>query len=188
MLDTEGNGFIYAYDSETGLPVSGFPIQPRGWTFMNGISIGDVNGDDQMDLVALTYTNSFGANTDTVYINVYEMNSLYTPENVLWGTYKGSNDRRGFAGNSSSNVSLADWNSINVYPNPGNGLFNIEIPATMNVNGVTIELYNLMGVLQFSASVNESITQLDLSRYSSGVYMLKIRDGNKTATNRVVKL
>ncbi|MBX2873791.1 MAG: T9SS type A sorting domain-containing protein [Saprospiraceae bacterium] len=94
-IDAEGNGFIHAYEMDGQTEVPNFPIRPRGWTFMNGANFGDVNGDGKMDLVALTYTQTFGAGVDSVFLNVYDLNVPIAVEDVLWGTYKGSNSRDG---------------------------------------------------------------------------------------------
>lgn len=89
-----GPGFIHAYELD-GTPVDGFPLHPRGLTYLNGAALSDVNGDGLMDLVALSYTLNFGAAPDTAFLNAYNLNVPYSPERVLWGTYKGSNTRDG---------------------------------------------------------------------------------------------
>lgn len=94
-LGGDGNGFIHAYEMDGQTEVANFPIRPKGWTFMNGANFGDINGDGKMDLVALTYTQTFGAGVDSVFLNVYDLNVPYSVESVLWGTYKGTNSRDG---------------------------------------------------------------------------------------------
>ena len=64
---------------------------------------------------------------------------------------------------------------INVYPNPFNSSFTIQMPESMNQNIKTIKLYNLKGKLVFSTSqsllINGSINiPLQSKQLSSGLY------------------
>ena len=186
MLDTNGCGFIYAYNSDDGSPVAGFPIQPRGWTFMNGVCIGDINGDAQMDLVALSYTNSFGANTDTVYINVYEMNSAYNNENVLWETYKGSNDRSGYISMNSTYVNSSCSNDIIVSPNPCNDRIKVYIPSELSHNSYQIEIFDIVGNKLYTDKTCEQTASINLSHLSPGLYTLKITSSNSKIVKKIV--
>lgn len=186
MLDSTGCGFIYAYNAEDGSAINGFPIRPRGWTFMNGVCIGDVNGDALMDLVSLTYTNSFGAYTDTVYINVYETDSPYSPEKVLWETYKGSNDRCGFIWNGITHMNDEEMELLSVYPNPGNGFINISIPGQMFSKNCVIEVFDLFGKKLCSFNVTGNITSIDMGRFPAGVYMIKAGDTKRSFVKRII--
>jgi hypothetical protein len=94
-LMVESQGFIHAYKTDGTGQIEGFPLRPTGFTFMNGATLGDVNGDGLLDLVSLSYEQTFSA-TDSAYINVYELGIPLEQANVLFGTYKGSNDRTGF--------------------------------------------------------------------------------------------
>jgi hypothetical protein len=91
----DGQGFIHAWEMDGSGQLPGFPLRPIGFTFMNGANLGDVNGDGMLNLVALSYEQSFQV-TDSTFINVYDLQIPIEQANVLFGTYKGSNDRRGF--------------------------------------------------------------------------------------------
>ncbi len=93
MID--GEGFIHAWYMDGSGELPGFPLRPTGFTFMNGPNLGDVNGDGLLNLVALSYEQNF-LPTDSTFINVYNLNIPVEQANVLFGTYKGSNDRSGF--------------------------------------------------------------------------------------------
>lgn len=170
MLDSAGNGFIHAYRISDGTPLPGFPLSPRGWTFMNGVCIGDVNGDGQMDFAALSYTNSFGAETDSVYINVYEMNVPATGK-ILWGTYKGSNDRCGYIPALNAEIVMNSLPEPSVYPNPAQGVFHVSLPEKGTIQA---HLYSVSGSLLYSCMLNENEAILNLTFLPAGCYMLKL--------------
>ena len=47
-----------------------------------------------------------------------------------------------------------------------------------------IEILNLSGSLIFK---NSSTTRIDLSNYKNGVYLVKIKDGDRTLVKKLVK-
>jgi len=94
-LKIEDKGFIHAYNIDGTGELDGFPLRPFGFTFMNGVNLGDVNGDGMLDLVAFSYEQNFSV-SDSAFVNVYDLQVPVSQANVLWGTYKGSNDRAGF--------------------------------------------------------------------------------------------
>lgn len=91
----DGKGFIHAYPIGGSTELEGFPLRPFGFTYMNGPNLGDVNGDGMLNLVALSYEQTFSV-TDSAFINVYDLQIPVAQADVLFGTYKGSNDRTGY--------------------------------------------------------------------------------------------
>ena len=71
----------------------GFPLRPQGLTYMNGANFGDIDGDGMLEIVTLTYVQNFSPD-DPVYVTAYTLNQ--SVKNLVYGTYKGSNDRMGW--------------------------------------------------------------------------------------------
>ena len=86
-------GYIRAWEMDGTEVTNGFPLRPQGLSYMNGANLGDIDGDGQLDLVTLTYIQTFSAD-DPVYVTAYALNQPV--ENLVVGTYKGSNDRMGW--------------------------------------------------------------------------------------------
>ncbi|NJM79011.1 MAG: T9SS type A sorting domain-containing protein [Flavobacterium sp.] len=57
---------------------------------------------------------------------------------------------------------------LKVYPNPTNGIVNLEIKED-----VTIEIFDIVGKSIYKQKVEIGLNQIDVSSYFSGVYLLK---------------
>ncbi|HFA50119.1 MAG TPA: T9SS type A sorting domain-containing protein [Bacteroidetes bacterium] len=75
--------------------------------------------------------------------------------------------------------------STNVFPNPVAGFLNIEIEK-LNEK-FSVEIYDSRGILINSTKNNKYSARLDFSGYASGIYLLKIKSGNKVAWEKVVR-
>lgn len=73
-------------------------------------------------------------------------------------------------------------NEITIFPNPSDGTLNLN---TANFNNLTkISLHNSSGVLVKNHNLNE--TQLDLSSYPKGIYILKFETTTDTFYKRII--
>jgi uncharacterized repeat protein (TIGR03803 family) len=73
-------------------------------------------------------------------------------------------------------------NNFKIYPNPSNGIFNIEIDE--NLIGAKASIYNLLGQKVKGFNLNSTITNQTLNK---GMYLLEIeKEGNKTTKKLIV--
>jgi len=72
---------------------------------------------------------------------------------------------------------------FNVYPNPTNGVFAIELDATDKYD-VTIN--NVLGQTVLSTNTNGMSTTIDLSKFDKGVYTVELRSKDATYTEKVI--
>lgn len=139
--------------------------------------------------------------TDSVYIGTTD-NSLYNGEHSLF-------DEFGLNPNDPANLGTPTWyyltrapmvrmnfdpgnvNTItdvkqsifNVYPNPTNGVFTIELDATEK-HDITVN--NALGQTVYSSTINDVITTINLSSYSKGVYTVELKNNNSTYVEKVI--
>ncbi|MDH5415584.1 MAG: T9SS type A sorting domain-containing protein, partial [Flavobacteriaceae bacterium] len=79
---------------------------------------------------------------------------------------------------------------LKVFPNPTNGLLNIEL--TGYSNELNIDLYSLRGRMIYSENLSDNSTdkvlsrQINLSRYGKGVYFVRITNEGESETKKVL--
>lgn len=80
-----------------------------------------------------------------------------------------------------------DANSITIYPNPSNGIYNIK---SYNVPIEKIEVYDVMGKMittQNNVQVDNTNAVLDLTHAASGIYFATITSNNQKIIKRIIK-
>ena len=79
---------------------------------------------------------------------------------------------------------------ISVYPNPVSATRKINISTGLNADRVTIKLFNILGQEVFTTSqpATAQSTQLDVSAYSPGVYIVQIISGDQSTTQPITIL
>lgn len=84
--------------------------------------------------------------------------------------------------------SLSNGIGAKVYPNPSNGLFELEL-NNLPAQAVKVSVYDLMGKQLFARDLNVQSTVyktgLDLQHIAKGVYFLKVMAGEQVSTLRI---
>jgi len=84
------------------------------------------------------------------------------------------------------NEIVNEKNNINVYPNPSDGAFTIRQPADGTLQP-SIYIYNNLGKLVYKKEkVTQGSEQIDLSAYSKGIYFIKMQDGEKSYSKKMI--
>jgi hypothetical protein len=79
--------------------------------------------------------------------------------------------------------------SVNIYPNPSTGLFNVRLNGLESETS-TISVFNLVGDLLYTQVVETTggqlNTDLSLNNASNGIYFLQVNSGSKTLAQKLV--
>jgi len=77
-------------------------------------------------------------------------------------------------------------NNTEIFPNPTNGILNIQITNTDYLTGV--EVYNTLGERVYkSVGLKTKEVKIDLSNQPNGIYFLKLTNNNKVYSREIVK-
>ena len=188
MTDAAGDGFIHAYSLDGSGEIAGFPLRPRGFTFLNGAVLGDVDNDGMLDLTANSYTLNFGADIDSTFVNVYNLNVPYNPDMIKRNGYKGDNTRDGFVEIEEimGVTNIYTGSEIQIFPNPSEGILTFKIPQA--VQNAKVKIFSIDGKIVFSEEENlETTNSYNLKHLNSGLYFVTISDGKKTFTAKWLK-
>lgn len=71
-----------------------------------------------------------------------------------------------------------------IYPNPSNGLFQVELPEVVNGD---INITNIYGQVIKTLDLHSQNFSIDLSNEAPGIYMIHLREGDRGSTYRFIK-
>jgi hypothetical protein len=83
-------------------------------------------------------------------------------------------------------VSQKELSAYKYYPNPTSGIFTIE--RAKNAASASIQIFNTIGNKVFQQNeIQTSLIQIDMKQFASGIYFLKIIEGDKMENIQVSK-
>ncbi len=182
-----------------------FGIDP---TYVNGVV--SINGDDSIELYeggAIIDTfgdvDTDGSGETWDYLDGWAYRNDDTgPEGATFTstnwTYSGANALDGESDNASatapfpigtySNTTASTSNNtitgFNAYPNPVKG--NSLTVTTSSTEAKTVNIFNVLGRKVFSQRFSSMNKTMDISGISSGVYIMKVSEGNNIATKKLI--
>ena len=133
-----------------------------GVTAGGGDTVGNVGG----------YGVLFSYDTNTnVYTKLLEftgLNGTFPDGLTLVDTTKGGGSGAGI-------TQIKDESGkVRVYPNPSNGIFQVEITSNQSENTNRIEIYNVFGERIYQSIINSNSSEINLSGKPMGVYFYRV--------------
>jgi hypothetical protein len=166
-------------ESELPVTLNDIPATPVA-ILNNGILQSSISSGNQWyfnDIIIAGATNdSYIPSQNGNYYTVVTLNSCSSlPSNIIAFIVTGTSD-------------IPATDKVRVYPNPTNGFLNISFERTSE-NYFKIELFNRLGNLLKSEvkQKNDGQIQLDLSGYSPGLYLLRIKSQKESYQISIIK-
>ncbi|MFO0321099.1 MAG: T9SS type A sorting domain-containing protein [Bacteroidota bacterium] len=142
-------------------------IYTSSYGYLNFFGVGDLKVEEFFSIsktkdkgfVAVGKTSSYGAVLEDVFF--MKMDSV--------GNF-------GLSYTSLNNYSFNNYGSVEVFPNPSNGIINISIGENLENKKMNYSVLDVKGEIIFSDKLNESMNLIKLENISNGLYFIKIYD------------
>ena len=119
------------------------------------------------------------------YLHAY----ITTNDNYCSGVMPGdASALAGRADKTGGSLQQVNHSGLFIYPNPSNGVFNIDTPGKNTATGAVLEVFDVVGrpVLK-TADVQDGHARIDLSDYPPGVYLIRYLGSDEAVTARIVR-
>ncbi len=109
------------------------------------------------------------------------------PQGYIWYTNRTQNTLTRVEPGDPNSVEEELWEaSIRVFPNPTSGMTTVSLPEIGLNPELSLEITDLMGKNLWNGKAQSNTIQIDLREYATGMYLLKISNGEFVATKRIV--
>lgn len=82
-------------------------------------------------------------------------------------------------------VELANLD-IRIYPNPTQGVLKVEIPEIGDINP-TLTVFNMQGKQLINKTISNQVSTINLSNQPSGMYLMKLINGQESLEWKIIK-
>ena len=90
----------------------------------------------------------------------------------------------------SENTFLEKNAEVNVFPNPTGGTFTVSSSVADNSSigqHGSIDIYNTMGEKIYSAQLNSTKTEIDLTNEPNGIYLIRLNTRQGIVSKKIIK-
>ena len=139
----------------------------------------DFTADNSRSLMLYSFNNTIIANSKTKLLTrIGNSKSIYE-DKIIVGTINGEK-LNGFL--KSNDIENQEFELFNLYPNPSDGLINLEYFLPIEMDIVNVNIYDMQGRLVWSQELGKSsgiiTNQLNLNKLSLGNYILRMNAYN----------
>lgn len=83
-----------------------------------------------------------------------------------------------------NSVETETISSLTVYPNPGNGIININMNGA---NNAKIQVLDMAGRVVYTNILNSTSTSIDISHINNGMYIIRVENSGQVSTTKYIK-
>jgi hypothetical protein len=183
-LMRETLGYVYAVHHD-GSPVSGWPMRIFGFSYLNGMTVADVDGDDSLDIIAVAANGASG-----MEVRIWEAGVPFNRLSWEWPTYHFDMARTGRyvapdVGVEQPKALDAPRIRLEARPNPCRGQTAISLQLAAS-SPKRLDVFDATGRLVLARSVRTSPFPLSTSGLAAGAYFLRVSSGGRAASTRLV--
>lgn len=121
------------------------------------------------------------ANADRVYIDAVTVTGIGSGSKVAQGPRQTITQLGSL--NEAKLIKDLDEDGFNAYPNPVSNELTVESEDVIN----TMKIYDITGKLLSNKTINATQTQVDVSTYQPGIYMISVETEDEVITKKFVK-
>ncbi|RYH72893.1 T9SS type A sorting domain-containing protein [Flavobacteriaceae bacterium 144Ye] len=157
--------------------------------------------DERQDWTIMSNNVTSGVRTlvatrdrDTGNVNDYVFTTSTSSINLVWARGFESSFVLDYHGFSNRGITMESFTLSNeevvatefsIAPNPAKSRFNISVPRMDGV--VKMEVFDVLGKKIYTKELNQLSTTIDISKWNSGVYLVRLATKNNISTKRFVK-
>lgn len=162
----EDSVYIYFNDQNCGFTeVQGFYVGT--YVFLPTANNGDLNGDGYPELVV----QGFDSPRESIVVMWNDGTGHFIDTNSVYVYQK--------------EIGFVEY--VNIYPNPTQSTVCIDFSIELKNHQSSIEILNIHGLTKLKFSTVLSSNKIDISKFEPGVYIIKIKSGQKTTVKRIIK-
>jgi GH25 family lysozyme M1 (1,4-beta-N-acetylmuramidase) len=84
-------------------------------------------------------------------------------------------------------VEKSSNSTLRLYPNPANSFITVEVGSFSSNSEETIAIYSMMGQLVFQQVIQQEQTEIDISGFSRGMYVVRVKTENGPEIKKFLK-
>jgi hypothetical protein len=160
-------------------------ISGQNTNFTSSSSISLTQGTIPISIMQTTYVNS---TTLKAKLNISKSQSKgYYNVNVDDLTLQNGFKVGSSSGKTSDivNVNVSLDEEIKIYPNPANGVINIQIDNGSQLP-ISVEIMNVVGELISKSDITSDISTINLNEYTEGIYFLRFNFFDKNVIQKII--
>jgi len=192
-------------ETTTGIDLTDFFNQ---WLYGEGYPIFNINFSQYNDTLTILSHQTTSTSVTTLFKTHFDIRINYATGDTIIRLYQGSNNEtyKIFLPeivNSiiiDPNFWLVQKNFITtgieenndpfsycIYPNPSKDRITIEIMEANLLKDLLVSIYDVQGHLLLAQQIKKEKTELNISKYKNGIYIMKLNSAKKTMVTKIIK-